>query len=167
MNANGKATHTVTSHWYRSSRACGVGSGEWVAHYAPCARVVPESESVCPSVWVLCVPICTRSSCQVCKVSSIHPIQCCVAMQAHTRGIGGVQVISLHPYKHTTATLLVHSHWVMSLMKQHSVWSEKATHPTGIEWVADDCGTYATVLRRKWVSQTDSSGCFVFFFLRR
>ena len=23
-----KATHTVTSHWYRSSRACGVGSGE-------------------------------------------------------------------------------------------------------------------------------------------
>ena len=29
MNANGKATHTVTSHWYRSSRACGVGSGEW------------------------------------------------------------------------------------------------------------------------------------------
>jgi len=30
MNANEKATHTVTSHWYRSSRACGVGSGEWV-----------------------------------------------------------------------------------------------------------------------------------------
>lgn len=30
MNANRKATHTVTSHWYRSSRACGVGSGEWV-----------------------------------------------------------------------------------------------------------------------------------------
>ena len=30
MNANGKATHTVTSHWYRSSRACGVGSGEWM-----------------------------------------------------------------------------------------------------------------------------------------
>lgn len=30
MNANGKATHTVTSHWYRSSRACGVGSGEGV-----------------------------------------------------------------------------------------------------------------------------------------
>jgi len=57
MNANGKATHTVTSHWYCSSRACGVGSGEWVAHYSPCARVGPESESVCPSVWVsVCVP---------------------------------------------------------------------------------------------------------------
>ena len=41
----------------------------------------------------------------------------------HTRGIGGAQVINLHPYKHTTATLLVHSHWVMSPMKQRSVWS--------------------------------------------
>lgn len=29
-HGNRKATHTVTSHWYRSSRACGVGSGEWV-----------------------------------------------------------------------------------------------------------------------------------------
>ena len=28
MYANGKATHTVTSHWYRSSHACGVGGGE-------------------------------------------------------------------------------------------------------------------------------------------
>lgn len=41
----------------------------------------------------------------------------------HTRGIGGMQVINLHPYKHTTATLLVHSHWVMSPMKQRSVWN--------------------------------------------
>lgn len=37
--------------------------------------------------------------------------------------MGGMQVINLHPYKHTTATLLVHSHWVMSPMKQRSVWS--------------------------------------------
>jgi len=35
--------------------------------------------------------------------------------------MGGMQVINLHPYKHTTATLLVHSHWVMSPMKQRSV----------------------------------------------
>ena len=27
---NAKATHTVLSHWYLSSHACGVGGGEWV-----------------------------------------------------------------------------------------------------------------------------------------
>ena len=76
MNANGKATHTVTSHWYRSSRACGVGSGEWVgcSLYTNCGLYsehpvnglhithhvqgwFPDSESVgSHQVWVLCVP---------------------------------------------------------------------------------------------------------------
>ena len=95
----------------------------------------PESEfHGIIQVWVLCVLNAER------KVSSMLAGRTFV----HTRGIGGAQVINLHPYKHTTATLLVHSHWVMSPMKQRSVWSGKATHPTGIEWVADNCDTCAT-----------------------
>ena len=104
------------------SRCCTLQPKRQVAHYAPCARVGPESESVCPSVWVsVCAQVvrCVQSV-QYTRFS---------AVVAHTRGKGGAQVISLHPYKHTTATLLVHSHWVMSLMKQRSVLSRIGGHP--------------------------------------
>jgi len=123
--------HTGIAPVVRAVRVA--GSGLQSIH--PLQGWFPDSESVgSHQVWVR---VCFDAERKVCSMLAGRAI-------AHTRGMGGVQVISLHPYKHTTTTLLVHSHWVMSLMKQRSVWSGKATHPTGIGWGADNCGTCAT-----------------------
>ena len=65
MYANGKATHTVTSHWYRSSRACGVGS-EWVAGIHPLQGSFPDSS---PSVHIRCgCCVCFDAERSVCSI---------------------------------------------------------------------------------------------------
>lgn len=79
----------------------------------PCGGFLSPSHGII-QVWV--AGVCP--SCRVRKLGILLSIQCC--SRTH-RGMGGMQVINLHPYKHTTATLLVHSHWVMSPMKQRSV----------------------------------------------
>ena len=108
------------------------GSGCTV--HTPCGGSLIPS----PSVHIRCgCCVCFDAERSVCSILAGRAI-------AHTRGMGGVQVISLHPYKHTTATLLVHSHWAMSLMKQRSVWS--GSHPPDLNRVGG--GRLVTIVAR-------------------
>ena len=73
---NRKATHTVTSHWYRSSRACGVGSGEWVHGTHP-VRWFSDSESVgSHQMWV---SVCA-------SMLSVQSVRYSQGVPSHTQG---------------------------------------------------------------------------------